>query len=63
MVKEHSRKKKEQMQSPSEGSWLAYLSKRNGISTVGEEWERERDKGEPNGIGPCIVNDPLETKC
>ena len=27
----------------------------------GEERQWERDKWEPEGIGPCIVNDPLET--
>lgn len=21
----------------------------------------QRDKGEPDGTGPCVVNDPLET--
>lgn len=42
------------------GVCLVYLSKSNGVSMVGEEGVRERDKGESGGIGFFIVNDFLE---
>lgn len=42
------------------GACLVHLSNSNGASMTEEEWERERDKGDPDGEAPCIMKKPLE---
>lgn len=42
------------------GACLVHLNK-SRASMAGGEWERETDEGESDGIGPCKVNERLET--